>query len=179
VTFTLILVGLSVIALIAMYLAVRGHHRQLTKIQDIERNAFPVNLKCFSRIIDIKDQQFLRSALPPNKFRRIQRQRILIAIGYVNLAAKNAAILVRIGELQSTDPSAEIRERAKALVEESFRFRLMCLAALLMLGIAYVLPNQHISILNLISKYERMSDSFTLLGMSSDPVLASRARSWL
>ncbi len=177
--FTVFLVAISLATLAGMYLAVRGHHRPLTQIWDIEGNTSPLDLKCFSNITDIKDKQFLKSTLPAKAFRRIQRERIRIAIGYVKVAARNAAILIRIGELQSTAATAEIRTRAKILVEESFRLRLVCLAALMMLWISFVLPEQNISILNLISSYERVSDSFNLLGTLSDPILASRARSWL
>jgi hypothetical protein len=175
----LILAVLSVATLTAMYLAIRGQHWDLKRIEDMEGITSPVDLTCFSAITDVRDRQFLRSVLPAKVFRRVQRERVRIAIGYVKIAARNAAILMRIGELHSTAASAEIRTRAKALVEESFRLRLVCLAALFMLNVAYVFPEQHISILDLISNYERMSDTFNLLGMSSDPVLASRARSWL
>jgi hypothetical protein len=176
---TVILVLMALAALTGMYLALRGHHRPLAQLEEIEGYTSPIDLKGFSSITDLKDKQFLKSTLTAKVFHRIQRERIQIAIGYVTIAARNAAILIRIGELQSTAATADIRKRAKALVEESFRLRLVCLAALIMLWISFVFPNHDISLLDLISSYERMSDSFNLLGMLTDPVLASRARSWL
>jgi hypothetical protein len=176
--FTLV-IAIALAAAMAMYLALRGHHRGLTRIEEIEASTSPVNLKCFARITDINEQQFLKSMLPPNAFRRIQRERVLISIQYVRLAARNASVLIRIGEIQSGDSNIEIRERAKKLVEESFQLRLVCLVAIVMLCISFVFPEQNISIFDLIAKYESMSDSLGLLGMATNPLLASRARTWL
>lgn len=177
---TLILVLVMTIAAVAaMYVALRGHHGDLRSIEDIEGNTSPVDLVSFARVTNRRDQDFLRSSLPPRTYRKVQRERVLIAMQYVRCAATNAAILIRIGELQSRTTNAEIQTRAKDLIDECLRLRVICLVALLMLSISFLFPEQDVSLMDLASKYERMSDSLNLLSMSTDPLLASRARSWL
>lgn len=170
---------LAVAATASMYFAARGHHRPLARIEDIERNTSPLDLKCFGRITDAKDQHFLKASLPPMVYRRIQRERTRIAIQYVRLAARNAAVLVSFAEIQSASDSLDIQTKARALAEESFRLRMICLLAIVMLSISLVFPDHDISISDVISKYEHMSDSLGLLSMLTDPLLASRSRTWL
>ena len=170
---------ISIAAIAAMYVSLRGHHRELRNIQDIEGSISPVNLASFARITDPRDQDFLRSSLPSKAYRRIQRERILIAIQYVKSAARNAAILIRVGEMQSRVENPEVQARSKALIDECLRLRIICLAAIFMLYVSFLFPEQNVSVMDLIFKYEHMSDSLNLLSMLTDPLLASRVRSWL
>lgn len=178
-TLLVLIVLLACAAAIAMYVGMRGHHRRFEKIEDIEGALSPIDLNSFARLTDIRERRFLKSSLPANVYRRVQRERVLIAIQYVKSAARNAAVIIRVAETQSSDVNLDVRARAKRLTEESFRLRLVCIFAIAMLYISFVFPDHEISILDLISRYESMSDSLSRLSMLSNPLLASRVRMWL
>src|SRR5438270_4322382 len=100
-TILILLAGFLSLAL--MYYVVQGRIRPFETAQQVERYFMPIDLVAFQNLIDPEDQRFLRELLPSSKYRRVQRERISSCLCYVRSCARNAAVLIRIGESASAD----------------------------------------------------------------------------
>src|SRR5271169_2783569 len=95
-TIALTLVLFSLLALLFLIRLAKG--RVLAAADDRTGHLRPVDIEAFRNLIDPAEAEFLRSRLPPSEFRAIQRERLRAAAEYISSAARNAAVLVRMGE---------------------------------------------------------------------------------
>lgn len=139
-TIVIIFVFLGLLALcLTIYLA-KGH---LSKVGDLEKLATelrPVDVGAFCNLISASEQQYLREHLPPREFRSIHRERMAAAVEYVRCAARNASILMRLGEAarQHSDPS--VRLAGERLLENGLRLRLYAIQLIPRLYLSMAFP---------------------------------------
>src|SRR6266849_7936672 len=117
-----IIVILAAIALaLIVFRTAHGSAAKIGTVDDLEGFTEPIDLPAFLNLVDPAEEEFLRASLTPRVFRRVQRQRLLATAGYVRCAARNAALLVRLGEAASTEASAEISGIGQEIVTAAIR----------------------------------------------------------
>lgn len=125
----------------------------------------PVDVEAFRNLIDPAEEDFLRRRLPPEDFRRIQRQRLGAAKEYIAGAARNAGILLQLAApaRQSSDP--EVVQAAQKLIDEATQLRLYAFRAIPRIYFAMLFPSQQgTSLVGVAEGYERMTQNMLSLG---------------
>jgi hypothetical protein len=114
--------GLLAFALI-VHLA-KGHLTTDDNLQKLASQLRHVDVGAFCNLIAASEQEYLRDHLPPREFRTIHRERMLAALEYVRCAARNAAILIRLGESARQHPDPVIRATGEKLLDSGLGLRL-------------------------------------------------------
>lgn len=162
-TVALILVLLGLVALVFLVRLARGQRSKTRGEEDLTGRIQPVDIEAFRNLIDPKEERFLRSNLSPAEFRKVQRERLRAAIEYVSCAARNATVLVGIGEAarQSADPA--IAEAGEKLVDSAIRLRLFSLQAIAKLYVGMILPGVRLTPVGLAENYEQLTGQVRVL----------------
>lgn len=126
-----------------------------------------VDVEAFRNLIDPEEEEFLRTSLPRDDFRKIQRERLRAAIEYISTAAQNAALLLRMGEAarRSADPATAAA--AEKLIDHAIQLRLYAFRALPRLYVAMILPGTSLPPARVAESYEQMTRQVILLGLRS------------
>lgn len=134
----------------------------------------PVDIAAFRNLIDPVQDEYLRQRLPPAEFRLVRRQRLRAMAAYVQVAARNAAVLARMGQaaLPSADP--QTAEAARQLVDQSAMLRRNAAIALARIYIALAWPNSGLAATTVLHSYERLNGSAMLFGRLRNPAAPVR-----
>jgi hypothetical protein len=129
----------------------------------------PIDIEAFRNLINPAEDAYLRRRLPPPEFRRVRRKRLWAMAAYVQAAAANAAVLVRVGEaaLASRDPRFVCT--AEQLVNDALLLRRNATVALLRIYVALAWPNSGFAAVRVVDRYERVSGTAMLLGRLQNP----------
>ena len=132
-------------------------------------NIQPVDIEAFRNLIDSAEDEYLRHRLPAPDFRVVRRQRLRAMAAYVQVAAKNAAVLVRIGQsaLAANDPHTT--EAARELVNQALLLRRNATFALLKIYVALAWPNSGFAASPVLHSYEQLNGTAMLLGRLQNP----------
>jgi len=164
-TIAIILIVLSVVALLFLIRAARGHAIALRFGDHPAAHIRSVDLEAFRNLIDPDEEEYLKSRLHPAKFRKIQRERLRAAAEYISCAAHNAAILLRMAEAARSSPDPRVATMAEKLVEDAIRLRLYAFQAIPKLYIAMIVPVQQLSPIRVADRYEQITRQVVLLGL--------------
>lgn len=171
-TLALVLALLSVAALAGIYRLVRGRARALRRLEDLDSTLEPVDIEAFLTLVDGDDREFLRESLSGHDFRRVQRQRARAALDYVGRIARNAALLLRLGESTRDDADPEVAGAGRELATLALRVRLNALAvsARLYLQLLFPAGTQHFG--QVLFHYRSLTDAALRLSRLQQPVAA-------
>jgi hypothetical protein len=167
----ILIVVLSVLALVALFTLARGQlYGRAAPGQDTHQLQ-AIDVEAFRNLVDEGEQQFLRQNLEPAEFREVQRQRTLAAIDYVRGAAKNARILIAVGEAarQSADPA--IASAAEKLFENAVELRLYAIQAIPRLYLRVLMPGMSDSARRLVDNYDNLAHQAVVLSCLSGPAV--------
>src|SRR5712692_406798 len=170
-----IVVVLAAIALaLVVFRTAQGSAAKIGTVDDLEGCTEPIDLQAFLNLVDPAEEDFLRANLTPQVFRRVQRQRLLAAAEYVRCAARNAALVVRLGESASAEASTEISGIGQELVTAAIRLRALGFVALCLLYVRTAIPNARVPLLQVPSLYERLIERVGHLAQLKRPAHAGR-----
>ena len=172
---TVLLIILAAIALaLAVLRVARGHATHVAGFDSLQGLTEALDLPAFVNLVDPGEEDFLRVSLPPGVFRRVQRQRLLAATHYVKCAARNAAVLVRLGEAVRQEANPEALRAGQQLVTAAIQLRLFACLALGSLYLKFVLPNTRFSSLQIARQYESLVDQVGQLVNHKAPAQSGR-----
>ena len=138
---TVLILGLvALLMMVVLLRSVRGQSGSAHNLEELEGCTQPVDLEAFRNLTDPREEQYLRERLAPGDFRSIQQERLRAALGYVQRAAHNASILLRVGEAARRNPDPEIVKAAEELVASALRLRIYTLLALGLLNARILVP---------------------------------------
>jgi hypothetical protein len=160
-----VFVSMGLMALLCLLVLAKGRAGSSGNVEKLTEQLRPVDVEAFRNLIDIHEEQYLRANLPGWEFRRVQRERVLAAIGYISCAAHNAAILVRIGDAARRSPDPATAAAAEKLVDTAIRLRLSAFHAMAKLYLALILPLPRISPVRLAESYEQMTRLVVMLSV--------------
>lgn len=171
-TLVLILAVLAMVALACVYGLVRGHARALRRLEDPEHALEGIDIEAFLTLIDGDDREFLRERLTAGDFRRVQRQRARAALEYVGRIARNAALLLRLGEATREDPDPEVADVGRELADLALKVRLNALSVSARLYLLLLFPTgaQHFG--QVLFHYRSLTDAALRLSRLQQPAAA-------
>jgi hypothetical protein len=138
-----------------------------------------IDIQAFRNLVDPAETDFLRHRLSAAAFRVVQRERLLAMGAYVQAAAKNASILISLGEPALSSPDPHTAEAAHQLVNEGLLLRRNAFFALMQIRAARLWPNSGLGATPILSGYERLDGSAMLLGRLQNPAARVRASATL
>lgn len=134
----------------------------------------PIDIEAFRNLVDSAEEAYLRRHLLPSEFRTVQRERLRAMAAYVQVAGRNAAVLVRIGQsaLAASDP--QTADAARQLVDNALLLRRNATFALFRIYGAMAWPTSGLVASPVLYGYERLSGSAMLLGRLQNPAVPVR-----
>jgi len=173
-TITLILVLSGLLALLFLIRLARGRSSAFEGAG--AEHIQPVDVEAFRNLIDPEEAEFLRANLSRTDFRMIQRQRLTTAVEYIFCVARNATVLIRMGEGARHNPDPSIAEAGENLMNTAIRLRIYAFQAIAKLYWGIIFPGASVPSVGLAESYERMTGLVLLLGrMQTAPRNASSA----
>lgn len=160
-----IFVALSFVALLVIFHLAKGHHGTGRDLDQLARELRSLDVNAFRNLIDEREEQYLRENLPRDEFRVIQRERKLAAIEYIQCAAKNAAILIRLAEAAQSSPDPAIALAANKLLENAFRLRLYAFRVVPRLYLSMLMPGLNPVPSGLADSYDTITRQVVMLGL--------------
>ena len=134
----------------------------------------PIDIEAFRNLVDAAEDQYLRRRLSPAQFRAVRRERLRAMAAYIQIAAANAAVLVRLGQNALLSSDASTVEAARQLVQGALLLRRNCAFALLRIYVALAWPNAGGAAGVIVHGYEQLNGSAMLLGRLQNPVAPLR-----
>jgi hypothetical protein len=134
----------------------------------------PIDIEAFRNLIDPAEDDYLQRRLPSPQFRVVRRERLRAMAAYVQVAANNAAVLVRVGEgaLASGDP--RVLRAAQQVVNDALLLRRNTALALARIYLALAWPNSGFAAVRVVDRYEQLSGTAMLLGRLQNPTAPVR-----
>ena len=166
-----IIVPASIVALVAIFWMFRGPSSATVNLDELRSQLRPMDVDAFRNLIDSREREYLRDRLPASDFRRIHRERMLAATDYVWCAARNAGILIRLGEAAKNVSDSTSVKAAFALQENAFRLRLQAFQAIPRLYVSMIVPEWDLAPQGLADGCDRLTRQAIILGsfQSSSP----------
>lgn len=175
---TAILVAAALALAGFLFYVVRGTSRAKGTLEEVGTATQPVDLLAFRNLVDPAEDEFLRTNLPPEVFRRVQRERLRAAIVYVERSAANAAVLLRIGEaMRQEDPA--VAEMGREIANAALRLRLYAVMVLAILHARVWFPTIHTPVQEVSTRYEELRNQFGRLARTRRPAEAGHLLSAL
>jgi hypothetical protein len=134
----------------------------------------PIDVEAFRNLVDPVEEDYLRRRLPASQFRMVQRERLRAMAAYVQVAGRNALVLVRMGQAAATAGDAPTAEAARRLVDNALLLRRNAAFALLRIHIAMAWPNSGLAATPVLHRYEQLNGSAMLLGRLQNPATPIR-----
>ncbi len=160
---TYIVIALALSAVLLFYVAVRSRRRTAA------RRVRPVDLKAFRTLTDREDEFFLRDRLPRSRFHKLKRQRIGVALRYVNRIANNASAVMRLGDAARLNPDPEVAQAAAHVMDMAAQIRLQCLLAYAKLSVEFAVPSMQLTPAILAPQYQALRENVARLGRLQMP----------
>jgi hypothetical protein len=134
----------------------------------------PIDVEAFRNLINPAEDEYLRRRLPAGQFRVVRRERLRAVAAYVQVAASNAAVLVRVAEAALAAGDAHTAEAARQLVDDALLLRRNAAFALLKIYVTLAWPGSNLSATPVVRGYERLNGSAMLLGRLQNPAAPVR-----
>jgi hypothetical protein len=134
----------------------------------------PIDVQAFRNLVNPMERDFLRQHLSGSQFRTVQRARLWAMAAYLQEAGRNAALLVRIGELALSTADPRTENAARELVDEALLVRRNTALALFRIYLALAWPHGTFADEGMLNSYERLSGAAMLLGRLQNPASAVR-----
>ena len=134
----------------------------------------PIDIEAFRNLINPAEDDYLRRRLPRAQFRLVRRERLRAMAAYLQIAASNAAVLVRVGEgaLASGDP--RVAGAAQEVVNDALLLRRNTTVALARIYLALAWPNSGFAAVRVVDRYEQLNGAAMLLGRLQNPTVPVR-----
>lgn len=174
-TITLILVIVSVLGLaFFLFAAARGRAASVMDVVELPGKTQSVDLLAFRNLTDPAEEQYLRDHLPSRTFRAVQRKRLWAAIAYLDAVARNAAVLIRLGEAARQSANPQVAQAGLLLANHALRVRLYATSARARFYAGLLLPGIHISPPAVSDSYEKLTGVAARLGYLQSSTPAQR-----
>jgi hypothetical protein len=173
-TLALVLVIASALALVFILGLTISTHLQLSPRSAVARTIEPIDIEAFRNLVSPAENLYLRHRLPPGEFRSVQRERLLAAAAYIRVAARNAALLIAIGQAALSASDTATAEAARQLVDNALLLRRNATLALLRIYVALAWPQSALAAMPIVRGYEQLSGRAMLLGRLQNPAIPVR-----
>jgi hypothetical protein len=165
----IVLVIAAALALVVIFRLAFTQSLQVRRSDGLTQAVRPIDVEAFRNLTNPAEDEYLRLRLPANQFRMVRRERLRAMAAYVQAAAGNAAILVRVGEAALATGDLQLAEAAHALINDALLLRRNAAIALARIYLAVAWPNSEFAAVRVVDRYERLSGAAMLLGRLQNP----------
>jgi hypothetical protein len=134
----------------------------------------PMDVAAFRNLVDPAEDDYLRRRLPASDFRLVRRERLRAMAAYVQLAKRNAEVLVRIAQNSTLAADAQTAEAARRLEDNAHLLQRNCMFAIMKIYIALAWPNSNLAAAPVLQGYAQLNNSAMLLGRLQNPAATMR-----
>jgi hypothetical protein len=120
---TLAILFASGLSLFLVWAVLRPGLPAITSLEDWEAKRHNVHPEVFRILLDPSEEKYLQRALPPREFRVFQRKRLALALLTLDLVGRNAAMLMKLGQLAKMEGNPELAREAEELIHGALRLR--------------------------------------------------------
>lgn len=173
-TLAIVLVIAAVLSLVFILRLSVSRSLQVSGDSKLAGHLQPIDVEAFRNLVDPAEDAYLRRRLPPRQFRIVRRARLRATAAYVQVAGRNAALLVRIGMTALEVGDEKIAEAAQRLVNDALLLRRNATYAILRIYVAQALPSWSLTASPVLNSYERITGSAMLLGRLQNPAAPVR-----
>ena len=178
-TLAIILVIAAALSLVFTLGITLSRSLQVSKEAGLAGQIQPIDVEAFRNLIDPGEDDYLRRRLPASEFRWVRRQRLLAMAAYVQVAGRNAAVLVLLGQRVLHAGDAQTADAARRLVDNALLLRRNAAFALLRVYIAMAWPTSGLGAAPVLRSYEQLNGSAMLLGRLQNPAAPLRIAAML
>jgi hypothetical protein len=166
---------LIVVAALSLVFIVSTHISRSLQISGKDQLAIqPMDVEAFRNLADPAEREYLRRRLPAAEFRTVQRERLRAMAAYIQLAGRNAAILIQIGQSALVSPDPQAADAARQMINNALLLRRNAMVALFKIRFALVYPGAELGSVPIVEGYERLNGSAMLLGRLQNPTMPVR-----
>jgi hypothetical protein len=168
---------LVVVALLSLLVILRFgvlRNLRIAKHARVGVHLEPLDLEAFRVLADPDEDAYLRRALSGSEFRRVRRARLRAMLAYVQMAGRNAAALVLIGQKALSSTNAETAEAAMQLINQSLLLRRNAAFVLVKIHLALAWPYSPWAAAPILDRYRQLSGAAMLLGRLQNPATPVR-----
>jgi hypothetical protein len=169
----IILVVAAILALVLIFKITLSRSLQISTGSALANQIQPIDIQAFRNLVDPAEDEYLRRRLAPSEFRLVRRARLRSMAAYIQIAARNAAVLVRMGQVALTantlTGNVQTAEAARQLVDNALLLRRNATFALLKIYLALAWPNSALDAAPVLRGYERLNGAAMLLGRLQNP----------
>ena len=166
---TILIVLFALFAVLFVIRQAKGRASGIKSPEDLRAQLCVVDIDAFRNLTDPNEENFLHTQLSRSAYRKVQRQRLRATLAYVECVAKNAAVLIRMGEAARRSADASVAEAGTKLVNNALRLRLQTFQVKAKVYLQIVYPGVQTPSEELVSQYEQMTRQGLLLGRLQYP----------
>ena len=168
-TLAILLVIAAALSLIFILGVALSRSLQISDKPGLATQIQPIDIEAFRNLVDPAEDDYLRRNLPVSEFRAVRRQRLRAAVAYIQVAGRNAAILIRVGQAAVAAGDARTAEAARQLVDDALLLRRNATFALLRIYVALAWPYAGFAAAPILDGYRHLNSSVMLLGRLQNP----------
>jgi hypothetical protein len=173
-TLAIILVIAATLALMFILGVAVSRSLQVSAGASLAQQIQPIDVEAFRILVDPAEDDYLRRRLSAAEFRLVQRKRLRATAAYVQVAGRNAAVLIRLGQGALTARDTDTAEAARRLLDNALLLRRNAAFALLRIYVALAWPTSGLAAAPILQGYEQLNGSAMLLGRLQNPAAPVR-----
>jgi len=170
----IIIVIAAVLALVTILSVAVTQSLQVRRSTNLAVAIRPIDIEAFRNLIDPAEDDYLRRRLQPSQFRMVRRERLRAMAAYVEIAGRNASVLVRTGEAALASGDERVAGAAQQLVNDALLLRRNATVALARIYLALAWPYSGFAAVRVVDRYEQLSGAAMLLGRLQNPAVPVR-----
>lgn len=143
---TLIILFASVLSLFLVWAVLRPGLPPIQSLEDWEAKKHEVDPEVFRVLLDPSEEKYLQQSLAPAEFRLFQRRRLALALRSLDLVGKNAAMLMKLGQLARTEANPALAKEAEELIYGALWLRVNLLLVQPCLWLKWLFPGWALSL---------------------------------
>lgn len=173
-TTAILLIVVAVLSLMVVFRFAVSRSLQISSQSSVAGQIQPLDVEAFRNLADPAEDEYLRMRLTRSEYWRVRRLRLRALARYVQAAARNAVVLIEIGQsaIQSTDSNTA--NAARELVDDALLLRRNATFALCRIYVAIAWPSAGFAAAPILARYQRLNGSAMLLGRLQNPATPVR-----
>lgn len=173
-TLAVVLVVAAIFALVVIVRVAVSSKLTISADSSLASQIQPIDVQAFRNLADPAEDDYLRRRLPAFELRRVRRQRLRAMAAYVNVAARNAVVLIHVGQMALNSNNPHTEAAARELVSDALLLRRNAAFAMFRIYVALAWPKGAFTAAPVLEGYQQVHGSAMLLGRLQNPSIPIR-----
>jgi hypothetical protein len=170
----IVLVVAAVFALLVILRVAVSPRLQISRSSGLSGQIQPLDVEAFRNLTDPNEDEYLRRHLPSAELRSVRRMRLRAVAAYIQVAARNAAVLIQVAQSALNSGDQDTAAAAEELVADAILLRRNATFALFRIYVALAFPTAGFAATPILEGYRQLNGSAMLLGRLQNPAVPVR-----